>query len=305
VVPPPGYNGPFTVTVAAYDYAGNVSKTAVTLQVDTTAPDVSFVSPAENAYVHGTADVTVSTTAPDIDHMYAIGDGGFPIADLSPVAGTNLWRAAVPIGSLERLRIKAFDKAGNEGSAIRAVRIDNEPPAGGTIGPESGTKVHGTFTSTLTGVSDLSGVAKAELWRNGSYVGADTTEPYALPVNTGSYTGPVTLTWKVTDIWGQFSTVTDQVVADNKGPLVAIAGAPGDNAKVKGTVKVSVRGFDPSGMSAVELLVNGKVVARDTTVNYLLTLNTKGQAATMKIQVRGYDRLGNATYTGTRTWYRA
>jgi hypothetical protein len=65
-----------------------------------------------------------------------------------------------------------------------------------------------------------------------------------------------------------------------------------------------VKAADASGVARVELLVNGKVVARDHKAGYLLSLNASKQKKTVKIQVRAYDKLGNVKYTSTRTWYR-
>ncbi|GID95545.1 Ig-like domain-containing protein [Amorphoplanes digitatis] len=84
-------------------------------------------------------------------------------------------------------------------------------------------------------------------------------------------------------------------------PTLSITKAPKSKAKVKGTVKVAVQA---SGIARVELLTNGKVIAKDTTSAYLLSVNPTKQPKTMKVRIRAYDKLGNVAYTGTRTWYR-
>jgi hypothetical protein len=73
---------------------------------------------------------------------------------------------------------------------------------------------------------------------------------------------------------------------------------------VKGTVKVYASASDASGVAKVQLLINGKVVATDTGAAYVLSVNMNKVASTMKVQVRAYDKLGNARYTSTRVWYR-
>ncbi|WP_268248034.1 Ig-like domain-containing protein [Actinoplanes lobatus] len=80
--------------------------------------------------------------------------------------------------------------------------------------------------------------------------------------------------------------------------------APKNKAKIKGTTKVYVKASDGSGIARVELIANGKVVARDYTAGYLLGFDASKQKKTMKVQVRAYDKLGNVKYTSTRTWYR-
>ena len=65
-----------------------------------------------------------------------------------------------------------------------------------------------------------------------------------------------------------------------------------------------MRASDAGGIARVELIVNGKVVSRDTKSGYLLSVNTRKQKKTMKVRVRAYDKAGNVTWTTTRTWYR-
>jgi hypothetical protein len=304
--PPAGFNGPLPVTVRAYDYAGNLGTASTVIQADTTVPTGTLISPAPNAVVHGaTVDVTITT--PDTDLAYVLparSTDPCGCDSLTRVAGTNQWKGKTGVESSGQIGVRLWDKAGNRTDLFRTVRIDNEPPTGGTIAPASGKRLRGTFTSTLTGVSDLGGVVKTELWANGKYVGVDRTAPYALAVKTGSYSGKLTLTWRATDRWGQYRTLPVRTVtADNAGPAVSITKAPKHKAKVKGTVKVYAKASDAAGVARVELLVNGKVVAKDTTAGYVLRVNTSKQKRTMKVQIRAYDRVGNVKYTSTRTWY--
>ncbi|GAA4596880.1 hypothetical protein GCM10023107_39200 [Actinoplanes octamycinicus] len=303
--PPTGYNGPLPVTVVAYDYAGNTASATTTVQVDSVQPTVTLVSPAQTDTVHGTTvDITVEASS-DTKSIVAQWQGSNPAYSLNPIPGTDRWTGKASLSPEGQFGLDIWDKAGNYTTFSHAFAVDNDPPAGGTIAPASWAKVRGTFVSTLTGVTDASGIAKAELWADGRYLGADTTLPYALPVPTGSYTGTFQLTWRVTDRLGQERTLPARtLVADNTAPTVKITKAPKNNAKVSGTVKIYVSAYDASGVARVELLVNGKLVTRDTTAGYLLKLNTKKQKKTMKVQVRVYDKLGNVRYTSVRTWHR-
>jgi hypothetical protein len=302
---PAGYNGPLPVTVVAYDYAGNTATATTTVQVDSILPTVALVSPAPTASVHGaTIDITVAA-ADDTASIVAQWQGSNRAYALTRVPGTSRWTGQASVSPEGRMGLDIWDKAGNWNTFEHVFAVDNDPPAGGNITPASGARLRGTFVSTLTGVTDASGIAKAELWADGRYVGADTTAPYALTVPTGRYSGPSRLTWRVTDRWGQARTLPARtVVVDNTAPTVKIIKAPKNNAKVSGTVKVYVSAFDASGIARVELLVNGKLVARDATAGYLLKLNTRKQKRTMKIRIRAYDKLGNLAYTSVRTWHR-
>jgi hypothetical protein len=75
-------------------------------------------------------------------------------------------------------------------------------------------------------------------------------------------------------------------------------------AKVSGTAKVMVSVSDRNGIGRIELLINGKVVAKDLEAGYAFSVNTKKYGKKIKIQLRAYDRAGNATTTATRTWRR-
>jgi hypothetical protein len=130
-------------------------------------------------------------------------------------------------------------------------------------------------------------------------------EPHTMAVNTGTYNGTVTLLWKVTDRWGLSRTLPARtLIADNKPPTL-ISSGPGNNAKVKGTATITVKASDVSGIARLQLIVNGGVVATDTTSPYVLSVNTAKVAKTMKVQIRAYDKLGNVITTSARTWYRA
>ena len=305
--PPAGYNGPLPVTVVAYDYAGRTGRATTVVNVDTTVPTGAWVSPTANAVVHGaTIDVSLTTPEANPDRVWSVYGDNIENCGclLTQVDGTDLWQGRVPLNPTGEIQITLTDKAGNRQSLVRTVRVDNDPPAGGTITPASGAKVRGTFTSTLAGVTDQGGVAKAELWANGKYVGVDKAAPYTMAVKT-STSGKLTLTWKVTDRFGQARTLPVRTLtADNTGPSVSITKAPKHKAKVKGTVKIYAKASDASGVARVELIVNGKVVAKDTTSGYVLSVNTSRWKKTMKVQIRAYDRVGNVKYTSTRTWYR-
>ncbi|MEU8660922.1 M4 family metallopeptidase [Actinoplanes philippinensis] len=264
------------------------SSTTTTVRVGTAGPAGSIVSPAAGARIRGSVKVVFAGAA-DVTSAQVNG--------VAMKRAGNDWSATVaPSGG--RLVVEASDKDGYRSRFTQTVVVDNDGPAA-TVNPKQNTRVRGAFTTSLTAVKDPAGVAKAELWANGKYLGAG----YTKKVPTGKSSGNVKLVWKLTDKLGNTRSYTRTVIADNKAPSLSITAAPGNKAKVKGTVKVAVKASDASGVARVELLVNGKVVATDTSAGYVLRVNTT-RLRTMKVRVRAYDRLGNVTYTGTRTWYR-
>jgi hypothetical protein len=288
--PPGDFEGRLSLTVRAVDIAGKSTEATTVVRVDTAGPSGSIVSPAAGARIRGDAKVVYRGSA---DVASAKVNGA------AMKRSGNDWSATVaPIRG--QLVVEAVGQDGFTSRFTRAVIADNDGPTATSISPAANKRLRGTFTTSISGVKDASGVAKAELWANGKYLGAGTSKKVA----TGTASGTVKLVWKLTDKLGNTRTYTRNVIADNKAPSVSITKAPKNKAKVKGTVKVSVKASDASGIARVELIVNGKVVATDKTSGYVLSVNTAKQKKTMKVRVRAYDKLGHVTYTSIRTWYR-
>ncbi|WP_246606424.1 S8 family serine peptidase [Paractinoplanes toevensis] len=303
VLDPASFDGDLPVTVRAVDYAGRQGEKTVTVHIDGTGPAGTITSPREGEHVGGHVKVVFTSTGDDVAGALV---NGFP---MTRTAGTNQWSAAAPPQLLDAntwgFVLDAIDPLGNHTTLRRLVVNDYEGPTATSISPTANARVRGTFTSTINGAEDGAGVARADLWAGNTYIGRDTTAPYSLKVPTRAASGSLVLMWNLTDRLGNVRTYRRTVVADNKAPTVSITKAPKNGARVSGTVKVSVKATDASGIARVELLINGKVVATDTKAGYVLAFRIKAPKKTMKVQVRAYDKLGNVKYTTTRTWKRA
>jgi hypothetical protein len=190
-------------------------------------------------------------------------------------------------------------------AAAAAGGTDRTAPRITGVSPAQSTRFRGTVTVSATGVSDSgSGVAYAALYADGRLVGKDTTAPYAVTYASGSRNGKVAFQWRVFDKAGN-SAVADRVlIADNKAPTVKITSAPANGAKVKGTVTVKVAASDAGAVGRVELIVNGKVVAKDAASPYLFKIKVSRYGKKIKVQVRAVDKVGNTATTAARTWKR-
>ncbi|MEU4692122.1 S8 family serine peptidase [Actinoplanes sp. NPDC023714] len=281
------------IYVDVYDVAGNVLSLYRGVVFDDQRPDIAIESPRDGQHVRGAVDVRMTQTVRE--ELRSLTVDGVPAKKI----GAWTWQARVVPKAHGYVSAVSEDLAGNMTSAGVRLVVDNAGPVA-TVNPAQNKRLRGTFTTSVTGVRDASGVAKAELWANGKYLGTG----YSKKVATGKLNGTVKLVWKLTDKLGNSRTYTRNVIADNKAPTVSITKAPKNRAKVKGTVKVYVSAKDASGVARVELIVNGKVVAKDVKAGYVLSANTKKQKKTMKVRVRAYDKLGNVTYTSVRTWYR-
>jgi hypothetical protein len=198
------------------------------------------------------------------------------------------------------VEVRVWDTAGNEATRSYSLTVDVAGPTVTSFTPASEALVRGSQISSTVAATDPAGVMDGTL-NNGNSV--FTPSPLTLTVAAGA-DGRKPLTWRVTDNLGNSTTVTRYVTVDNTKPAVTVTKAPANGAKVKGTVAVSASATDRNGITRVELLIGGKVVASDATAGYSFSINTAKYATKLPMQLRAYDRAGNVTTTTTRTWSR-
>jgi hypothetical protein len=197
------------------------------------------------------------------------------------------------------LEVRAYDVLGHRASMTRSIVMDNTGPTITSVAPADRALVRGgEFKTTVKG-TDPSGIREAYLLNASSVKKA----PFTVLASAGK-DGTRTLTWTLTDRLGNRSSVKRVVIIDNTKPKVKITKAPANGVKVTKTVKISASATDRNGINRVELLINGKVVAKDTKAPYTFSLNPKKYGKKIKAQVRGYDQAGNLSTSSTRTWGR-
>jgi hypothetical protein len=197
------------------------------------------------------------------------------------------------------LEVRAYDVLGHRATLTRSIVIDNTGPVITAISPGNRALIRGgEFRTTVKG-TDPSGIRQAYLL-NASSV---TKAPFTVTASAGK-DGTRTLAWTLTDRLGNHSTAKRAVIVDNTRPMVKITKGPGNGAKVKKIVKLTVSASDRNGMNRVELLINGKVVAKDTRAAFTFSVNPRKYGKKIKVKIRGYDKAGNVTTTSTRTWRR-
>jgi Big-like domain-containing protein len=182
--------------------------------------------------------------------------------------------------------------------------VDNDPPTGVFL--PTWTYLRGTVTSWPYSQHD-----NVYVWSMASYLddrkggGATQWQPFYVHVNTRAVKdGRHTLTFSLTDLAGNTGYSRRTVYIDNTLPSIALTKAPADKAKLTKNVTLTAKAQDTYGVAKVQLLVNGKAVATDTTAGYLFTLNPKKYGKTFTMQMRAYDRAGNVRYSAKRTYHR-
>jgi len=289
--------GPYgEVNLEVTDRAGNVTTYHRYYTVDNAGPDVSFSWDVPNT-VHA-GEFYLSPWISDrsgVDRVEWWIDGA-----LRSTSKTGLRYNFGGRNRTTMLKIRAWDVNGYASTTDFPLTVDADAPKVVSVAPVQGTLVRGTSVTAGLRLSDASGVEYVT--PVSGYSGTDHTSPYTGKFKLGK-DGKLTLKWWVTDHWDQGKYVYQTVVVDNTKPKVAVTKGPKNGAKVKNTVKVAAAASDKNGIAKVQLLINGKVVATDSTAAYKFTVNTKKYGKKLTVKLRAYDKAGNATTT-TRTWRR-
>jgi hypothetical protein len=172
--------------------------------------------------------------------------------------------------------------------------VDTQPPTVTFAAPGANAAVRGTVTVTAN-ASDNVAVARVDFYDGATLIGTDSSAPYAVSWTT-DVDGPHTLTATAFDTIGLSSSDTRTVAVDNTPPTAAVT-SPGTGT-VSGTIPITADASDPTpgtGVASVQFLVDGNVVATDTSAPYSTSWNsattTNGPHA---IAVRATDGAGNA-----------
>lgn len=299
--------GTYTLTARAYDAAGNNGDSgAVTVSVvkDAAAPVVSLTSPAGSATLGGI--VTIAASASDnvgVSRVEFYANG--TLLSASNVAPYRFsWNTATISNGTYTLSARAYDSVGNVGqSGTVTVTINNQiadttaPSVNSFTLPTTATSL--TVAITSLSATDAVGVA-------GYLVTESSTKPSATASGwstsapayfTFSGTGTKTAYAWAKDAAGNVSDSLSRSVTitqpDTTAPKVSIT-SPSRNAKVNGTVTISVAASDNIGVGKVEFYVNGVLKLTDGSSPYAYAWNTSTVTnGTYTLMSRAYDAAGN------------
>jgi thermitase len=195
------------------------------------------------------------------------------------------------------------------GSAVRAtatvpVTGDQARPSVAFRTPAPAAPVRGYVTVAATAADDVA-VGKVQLLAGSRVVGTDTTAPYAFRWQSYPHSGAVPLTLRAYDRAGNLTLAKRTVMTDNWAPSVAITRAPAGGARrVRRTQYVTAQAADAHGVARLELLVDGTVRQTYAGSRHVFSVQTWKHGPVMTVQVRAYDRAGNARLAPARKWYR-
>jgi len=294
----------YITVVSASDSSNNVTSfSSYGKFVDLAAPGVSIFSTARGGgYTKASG---TSTSSPVAAGVYALMMSANPT--LSPGTLDNIvFSTALDIlatGKDEKSGWGIVNASGAVLKAAQTVATDSTAPSVSISSPSSGAKVSG-IASVGVSASDNIGVARVELYVNGSLYATDTTSPYGFSWDTASMSdGGATLVAKAYDAAGNIgssASLSVTVANDTVAPTVSLAN-PTDGSTVSGTVTISASATDNVKVSAISLLIDGKEVAKTfgSTLSYNWDTKKKGggkkttSSTTHSIQVVATDPAGN------------
>ncbi|QRN92812.1 S8 family serine peptidase [Archangium violaceum] len=291
-------DGAHLLTARAYDSGGRVgTSAAVVVNVDNTPPDAALTSPAPGSFLKGT--VVLEATASDnlaVSKVEFYLDGSLLGTDTS-APYTLSWYSLYATDGAHTFTVKAFDGAGNvRTSGGVGVTVDNNAPTTSISAPAANALVGGTVQVSAT-ASDTNGVAKVELYVDGTLIGTDTSAPYAVSWNsTPVVDGAHTLTSKAYDTAGNVRTSSGRVVNTDNTPPDAALTSPAQGMLLRNPVALEATASDNKAVSRVEFYDGTTLLGTSYAAPYAMSAYLADGAHTLT--VKAFDGLGNVRTSG-------
>lgn len=271
-------DGYYYLRAGATDVSGNNKTISRRVVFDNTKPSAQITYPSDDSALKGafTVEGTASDATSGIDRVeYTVtqisGLGGSYVASVSSgtanyTGGNFNFDVAGLVDDFYRLKVQAFDNAGNWKYHYIDVQVDNTRPGLSFVSPDDGEFVSGDMEAEVLADSlDGSGIKTVAInlynaanenplikscGSNSSVGGLATYEFSCVLDTTEQVDGTYTLRSGTTDMAGNNKTITRQFVIDNTKPDAQIT-SPGDDSllassdvTVEGTVSDATSGVD-------------------------------------------------------------
>lgn len=268
---------------------------------DTTAPSVSLSAPGNNASVTKGDGVAIAATASDnvgVAKVEFLVDGSVVSTDTSSPYGYS-WDTTSANAGNHTIVAKAYDAAGNVGTSSTVnVTVAAPQPTISATATLNGDKA--TLSWTTTGANPAEWTVARDGTDSGGYGAWSENVPGDRRSHTFNYLRPgdtYTLTVSAADgrTASAIVTVPTTEPADTTAPTTSITSPANNSSAVIGNaVTITANASDNVGVSKVEFLVNGVVVATDTSAPYSYTWDTSGKTAgNYALTTRAYDAANN------------
>jgi hypothetical protein len=283
---------------------------------------VHLAAPGSGIYTTATGKTYASVSGTSFSAPISAGVAALAMAANPGLSSSKvesiLFSTALDLGSSGKDAYYGFGRVDAGAVVAEAMSTASDQPAADTEAPQvaiasptGGATVSGLATVDVS-ASDNVGVAKVELWVNGSLLASDTTSPFGFSWETTKIAnGGADLVAKAYDKAGNAATSatvavnvsnsTSTATTDTTPPTATITN-PADGSTVPaGTVKVTAGATDNSGLSGLSmtLSIGGKKVASSSGSGKIeYGWNTRRlKSGTYTLTVSAKDAVGNSSST--------
>lgn len=201
---------------------------------DKTPPTISITSPVNGATISGTLNVLVSASDNVGVTSVSLSIDGAVVATSTASPFTNSWNSGSVGNGVHTLAVTASDAAGNKGTSSIQVSVNNvsggdlASPTVGIPSPSNNSAFDPNVNVTVNvSASDNVGVSTISLSVDGTVIGTSNSSSASFSWNTGSVSGPHTLTAKAYDAAGNQGSTSISVTVNTtvlpSGPLPSSA----------------------------------------------------------------------------------
>jgi hypothetical protein len=277
--------GGYNITVSSTDGANNTATRNLSLRVDRTAPSIQPLTP-------GSASGNVSVNA-SITDTSPIANTSFNLSN-STNSTTGKLNQTINTSLLEdgdyNLSLSATDTAGNNGTNITNLTIDNTPPEV-AFGTEN--FVSNEFNTTLF-IQDDTNTSTELVLRNSTFSRA--LEPNSSASTSTLRQGNYTLEANVTDGAGNLKSENIEIEIDQSAPNLTVLN-PENQTTLTGDTDVNATAADgDTSVSNVGFALESLFSRRSGTLN--TTLDTRSLAdGNYTLNITAFDRVGNINST--------
>jgi len=273
---------------------------AFTSATTTTPPTVVLRKPLAGAAVTGTMLMTAdATAAAGVARVEFLVDG--VLAGVDATAPYSMpYDSRGHANASARVEARVVDRAG-AGAVSQPAGVTVANTAVSLSAPADGATVAGGLTLGAAAVAAAGrSVTRVRFYASSLEIGADTTAPYSVTVDTTTLpNGPTPVYATVEDGSGEIGRTTTTILSVFNGfpPRVELT-APAQGAAVRGQVWLSADAAPGAGagVARVEFLVDGVKVGEDTTAGYGLSWPSTGVAnGVHTVTARVVDSGGGAT----------
>ncbi len=179
-------------------------------------------------------------------------------------------------GSTHAVEVRAYDLAGNTGTAILALQIapDSQPPVAAIVADQA--VVQGRVLSAVVQASDDGRVARVELFLDGGItpIGTRLVEPFQFDVRTtGLSAGAHQLRAVVEDGAANVtqSTATFQVTTDGVPPQLGLVIPQGTRFRGGAPIAFAVQAVDDVAVASISYRLDGELLPRGSGDSFMLS----------------------------------